>query len=91
MFRPHSLGRALDGLEVRGRRHASLNQKMYGAALAVPLGLTTRTSAGTDTVAEALAALSRGRAEVLEVLPEPGRRRSRRAGRDARRGRLRDR
>jgi hypothetical protein len=44
---------------------------MYGAALAVPLGLTTRTSAGTDTIAEGLAALSRGRAEVLEVLPEP--------------------
>ncbi|MGZ8738193.1 MAG: hypothetical protein ACXWW7_13590, partial [Nocardioides sp.] len=48
VFRPHSLGRALDGLEIRGRRHASLNQKMYGAALAVPLGLTTRTSAGSD-------------------------------------------
>lgn len=71
VFRPHSLGRALDGLEVRGRRHASLNQKMYGAALAVPLGLTTRTSAGTDAVAEALAVLSRGRADVLEVVPEP--------------------
>ena len=71
VFRPHSLGRALDGLEVRGRRHASLNQKLYGAALAVPLGLTTRTSAGTDAVAEALATLSRGRADVLEVVPEP--------------------
>ncbi|MGZ5418500.1 MAG: helix-turn-helix domain-containing protein [Nocardioides sp.] len=71
VFRPHSLGRALDGLEIRGRRHASLNQKMYGAALAVPLGLTTRTSAGSDMIAEGLAALSRGRAEVLEVLPEP--------------------
>jgi hypothetical protein len=71
VFRPHSLGRALDGLEVRGRRHASLNQKMYGAALAVPLGLTTRTSAGTDAVAEALAGLSRGRADVVEIVPEP--------------------
>ena len=71
VFRPHSLGRALDGLEVRGRRHASLNQKMYGAALAVPLGLTTRTSAGADSLGEALAVLSRGRADVLEVVPEP--------------------
>jgi cytoskeletal protein RodZ len=73
VFRPQSLGRALDGLEVRGRRHASLNQKMYGGALAVPLGLTTRTSTSTDpdAVAEGLAALSRGRAEVLVVVHEP--------------------
>ncbi len=42
MFAPHSLPRALDGLEPRGRRAATLNQKMYGAALAVPMGLTTR-------------------------------------------------
>ncbi|MGH3369447.1 MAG: hypothetical protein ACRDPR_05555, partial [Nocardioidaceae bacterium] len=42
VFSPHSLSRALDGLDARGRRHVALNQKMYGAALAVPVGLTTR-------------------------------------------------
>ncbi len=45
MFAPHSLARALDGLDARGRRAAALNQKLYGAALAVPMGLTTRVSA----------------------------------------------
>ena len=41
MFAPHSLARALDGLDSRGRRAAALNQRLYGAALAVPMGLTT--------------------------------------------------
>ena len=74
VFRPHSLARALDGLEVRGRRAAALNQKMYGGALAVPLGLTTRTSTPTgdaDAIVEGLATLSRGRSPVLLVVPEP--------------------
>jgi hypothetical protein len=46
---------------------------MYGGALAVQIGLTTRASTSTDpdAVAEGLAALSRGRAEVLVVVPEP--------------------
>ncbi|MGN6577711.1 MAG: hypothetical protein ACTHKG_18720, partial [Nocardioides sp.] len=71
VFRPHSLGRALEGLEVRGRRQAALNQKMYGAALAVPLGLTTRASASGEALADELLGLSRGRADVLVVVPEP--------------------
>lgn len=74
VFRPHSLARALDGLEVRGRRHAALNQRLYGAALAVPLGLTTRTSTGghdAAAVAEGLAALARGRTDVVVPAPEP--------------------
>ena len=52
-----------------------LNQKMYGAALAVPLGLTTRTSAGADD----------GRRGPRRAVPRP-RRRARgrpRAGVDA--------
>ncbi len=74
VFRPHSLGRALDGLEVRGRRAAALNQKLYGGALAVPLGLTTRTSTPTgdaEAIVEGLVTLSRGRSPVLLVEPEP--------------------
>ena len=44
VFAPRSLARALDGLDARARRHVALNQKMYGAPLAVPVGATTRVS-----------------------------------------------
>jgi cytoskeleton protein RodZ len=70
VFAPHSLARALDGLDARGRRHARANQRMYGGALAVPLGLTTRVSVGERgggiSLADALAALALGRADVVE-------------------------
>ena len=72
LFAPHSLGRALDGLDARGRRAAALNQKLYGAALAVPMGLTTRVSAQGEALADGLAALSQGRADVVVLrVPEP--------------------
>jgi cytoskeleton protein RodZ len=65
--------RAIEGLEGRAARHARLNQKMYGAALAVPLGLTTRVS-GDDQgdLGERVAALAQGRAEVVTLLAQPG-------------------
>ena len=71
MFAPHSLPRALDGLDVRGRRAAALNQKMYGVALAVPMGITTRVSAQGADLADGIAALAQGRADVVVVQPEP--------------------
>ncbi len=70
VFRPHSVERALDGLEPRGRRIAALNQRMYGAALAVPLGLTTRTALRADALADALRTLAAERPEVTVVRPE---------------------
>jgi cytoskeleton protein RodZ len=70
VFRPHSLERALDGLEAPGRRAATLNHKLYGAPLAVPMGLTTRTSAAGAALADELTALVRGRAAVEVVVPE---------------------
>jgi hypothetical protein len=42
MLGPHSRARALDGLDARGRRAAALNQKLYGAAMVVPLGMKKR-------------------------------------------------
>jgi cytoskeleton protein RodZ len=79
VFSPRSLARALDGLDARGRRQVALNQKMYGAALAVPLGTTTRVSgSGERGVAEQIGDLALGRAEVVELDPrtlevvEPG-------------------
>lgn len=70
VFTPQSLARALEGLDVRGRRHVDLNQRMYGAALAVPVGSTTRVT-GTDSqrLAEHLEALAGGRAAVVELDP----------------------
>jgi cytoskeleton protein RodZ len=72
VFAPHSPGRALEGLEPRGRRQAALNQRLYGAALAVPMGLTTRVSQDDGhSLGDRLARLARGRADVLLVEPEP--------------------
>ena len=70
MFAPHSLGRALDGLDARGRRAAAANQRAYGAALAVPVGLTTRVSVPLSGLVERLELLAHGR---VEVVPMPAR------------------
>ena len=69
---PHQPQRVFEGLEARARNHARLNQKTYGAALAVPLGLTTRISGddGNGDLAERVAALSQGRTEVVTLLDE---------------------
>ncbi|HET6562715.1 MAG TPA: RodZ domain-containing protein [Marmoricola sp.] len=68
----HHLQRAVEGLDSRASRHARLNQKMYGAALAVPLGLTTKVDGGAgEELADRVALLSQGRAEVVTLLDEP--------------------
>ncbi|HSE10219.1 MAG TPA: RodZ domain-containing protein [Nocardioidaceae bacterium] len=70
VFSPRSLARALEGLDARARRHVALNQKMYGAALAVPVGATTRVStSGELSVADEIAALALGRVDVVELDP----------------------
>jgi hypothetical protein len=66
----HHLARAVEGLDGRGRRAARLNQRRYGGALAVPLGLTTRTGGPQSTLAARVDAVAQGRAPVLTVLPE---------------------
>ena len=66
LFAPRNAERAMAGLDARGRWHARLNAKAYGAPLAVPLGLSTRlTSAGT--VHESLVGLAAERTEVVEA------------------------
>ena len=65
--------RSIEGLEGRAARHARLNQKLYGAALAVPIGITTRVSGdGEGDLGERVSALSQGRAEVVTLLDTPG-------------------
>ncbi|MDT0203347.1 RodZ domain-containing protein [Nocardioides sp. AE5] len=39
---PHNTDRILAQMDAAGRRQATLNQKMYGAPLALPLGLATK-------------------------------------------------
>jgi cytoskeletal protein RodZ len=81
VFAPRSLPRALDGVQGRARRHVALNQRMYGAPLAVPLGLTTRVTGPRERtdLRSQVAALAGGRADVVELDPrtlevvEPGR------------------
>ncbi|MGA8209293.1 MAG: hypothetical protein WB798_03980, partial [Nocardioidaceae bacterium] len=48
---PRSDADVLAGLDGPGRRAASLNRRWYGAPLAVPLGMTTRVSAGAADLA----------------------------------------
>lgn len=75
LFAPRSAERAMAGLDARGRWHARLNVRMYGAALAVPVGMTTRLSSD-GAVREALETLAAGRVEVVEAGPEPAARRT---------------
>ena len=64
--------RTIEGLDNRARRHALLNRKMYGAALAVPLGVATRLE-GTDLagLSDRIQGLAEDRAEVLTVVDTP--------------------
>ncbi len=72
VFEPHSIARATAGLEGKAKRHAALNQRLYGAALAVPVGFMTRVSTSPDqSVVDQIAALSLGRAEVVDATPTP--------------------
>lgn len=72
VLRLHHQARAIEGLEGRARRHAALNERLYGAALAVPLGLTTKSNAAADhVIGERLAELAGERAPVLTVLTDP--------------------
>ena len=83
---PRNLGRALEGLDGRGRRHAAANQKMYGAALAVPVGHHHPGLRRRGELADQIAALALGRAEVVEVAPESTEAVEAREGPEARQG-----
>jgi cytoskeleton protein RodZ len=67
----HHVQRAIEGLDGRALRAARLNQRMYGAAMAVPLGITTRVT-GEGDLGDRVAGLSQGRAEVVTLLGTPG-------------------
>lgn len=61
----HNEELVLDDLDSRGRRQAGLARRLYGAPLAVPLGLATRVLGGGDDLT---AALDRVAARSTEVI-----------------------
>ncbi|MCW2757754.1 MAG: helix-turn-helix protein [Nocardioidaceae bacterium] len=72
MVVPADSEHAFDDLDAKGRRQVAVAERMYGAPLVVPLGMTTQVSA--RHVVDALAALAGGRAAVVELAgwaPEP--------------------
>ena len=60
--------RALDGLGRGSERHAAWTRRWYGAPLAVPLGLATRSTHEDADLVEALDALAATRAPVLTIV-----------------------
>jgi len=71
---PRNVERALDELSAAGRRQARWAERLYGAPLAVPLGLATRTNHAGADLTEALQELAGGSTlvvEPLELVTEP--------------------
>lgn len=66
----HNEELVLDELDSRGRRQAGLSRRLYGAPLAVPLGLATRVLGGGDDLAVALDRVAQRSTEVV-VLDAP--------------------
>lgn len=66
----HNEELVLDELDGRGRRQAGLSRRLYGAPLAVPLGLATRVLGGGDDLAVALDRVALRSTEVI-VLDGP--------------------
>ena len=66
---PHNPERLVGELDAAATRRARLSRWLYGAPLALPLGLATRV-VGTDDLGSALVALAASQAEVV-VLADP--------------------
>jgi cytoskeleton protein RodZ len=65
---PHDVDAELELLGPAGQRHARASQRLFGAPFALPLGLTTRVFGAGKDLTGALAALSAGRCEIVEVV-----------------------
>ncbi|KRF34248.1 helix-turn-helix domain-containing protein [Nocardioides sp. Soil805] len=61
----HNEELVLDDLDSRGRRQAGLARRLYGAPLAVPLGLATRVLGGGDDLTAALDRVAMRSTEVI--------------------------
>ena len=68
---PRNPERLLAELDASGRRQVAVNRKLYGAPLAVPLGLSTRVTGADGDLTTALRMLAGDRAVVVEVTRAP--------------------
>ena len=64
---PRNPDRLFAELDAKGRRQVAVNRKLYGAPLAVPLGLSTRVTGTDGDLTTALRTLAGDRAVVVEV------------------------
>ena len=64
---PHNPDRVFAELDASGRRQVAVNRRLYGAPLAVPLGLSTRVTGAGGDLTTALRTLAGDRAIVVEV------------------------
>ena len=64
---PRNPDRLFAELDASGRRQVAVNRKLYGAPLAVPLGLSTRVTGADGDLTTALRTLAGDRALVVEV------------------------
>jgi cytoskeletal protein RodZ len=64
---PHNPDRVFAELDASGRRQVGVNRRLYGAPLAVPLGLSTRVTGADGDLTTALRTLAGDRAIVVEV------------------------
>jgi len=69
VLQPRNEERALAELDAGGRRAIGLNRTLYGAAFALPLGISTRVTGAGDDLTVALTTLAAGGAPVVEVVP----------------------
>ena len=83
---PHNPDRVFAELDASGRRQVAVNRRLYGAPLAVPLGLSTRVTGADGDLTTALRTLAGDRAIVVEVsrAASVADRRARRGWRDRR-------
>ncbi|PVG82040.1 hypothetical protein DDE18_15250 [Nocardioides gansuensis] len=64
---PHNPERLLDELDRRGRRQAAWAERLHGAPLAVPLGLSTKVTGAGDDISAALERVAMSATEVVVV------------------------
>jgi hypothetical protein len=69
VFEPRNEERALADLDGGGRRASGVNRRLFGAPLALPLGISTRVTGASGDLTAALEALSAGGVPVVEVMP----------------------
>ncbi|HEY9565687.1 MAG TPA: helix-turn-helix domain-containing protein, partial [Nocardioides sp.] len=69
VLHPHNVDRVLAELDSSGRRQSAWSQRLHGAPLAVPLGLSTRVGDLSEDLTTSLRMLAGATTHVVEVAP----------------------